>query len=258
MTLRSPAVAGMFYPDDPTALSSLVDAQLAQAAGGPAAKAYIVPHAGFVYSGPTAATAYAEIASARGTITRVVLLGPLHRVPLDGVGTAGVDAWRTPLGDVRIGTPSSLDGLATVVDGRAAHAPEHSMEVQLPFLQTVLGDVEVVPLACGRVSATDLADVIEAVWGGPETLVLVSSDLSHYLPYAEATETDGATLRLVLAASGEIDHDRACGATPVNGLLEVARRRSLRPRLIDYRNSGDTAGDRSRVVGYAAVAFEEE
>ena len=258
--VRPPAVAGSFYPALPARLAEQVERLLAGAdpAPGRAPKALIVPHAGYVYSGPIAATAYACLRGA-DRIRRVVLLGPAHTVPLRGLALPGADALATPLGEVQVDAAGA--GIASafrqVVVDSIAHAREHSLEVQLPFLQAVLPGVPVVPLVVGQSEAFAVAQVLEALWGGAETLVLVSSDLSHYLPYAQAKRADRATADQILALDEPIDPDQACGAYAVNGLLVVARRKNLRCRELDLRNSGDTAGDRSRVVGYGAFAFDE-
>jgi AmmeMemoRadiSam system protein B/AmmeMemoRadiSam system protein A len=264
VTVRPAAVAGLFYPASRPALAAAVADCLAgvpPAAVARAPKAIVAPHAGYVYSGPVAAHAYARLAPLRGRVTRVVLLGPTHRVAVRGLAAPSVEAFDTPLGRVPVdhAALARLADLAQVVTSDAAHAREHALEVQLPFLQQVLGGEgwSLVPLAVGDASADDVAQVLERLWGGDETLVVVSSDLSHYLPYRAAVETDRATVdRIVALDAGPLDHEQACGATPINGLLRVARRRGLAPRLLDLRNSGDTAGDRSRVVGYAAIAFE--
>ena len=257
---RPAAVAGMFYPASTAELTRQVDELLAAAASGeraPAPKALIAPHAGYVYSGPIAASAYAQVRSQRGRIRRVVLLGPVHRVPVRGLALPEVERFATPLGEVPIDAESvdALRELPQVVDSALAHADEHSLEVQLPFLQRALGEFSLLPLAVGEASAEEVAEVLDRLWGGDETLVVISSDLSHYLPHDTARRIDRDTVDHMLSLDVELDHERACGATPINGLLLAARRRGLRAELIDLRNSGDTAGDRRRVVGYAAVAF---
>jgi AmmeMemoRadiSam system protein B/AmmeMemoRadiSam system protein A len=258
---RPAAVAGLFYPGDARALRDEVARHLgaaqAQAAASPP-KMLLVPHAGYAYSGAVAAHAYALLAPWRGRIRRVVLLGPTHRVAVRGIAAPTVAAFETPLGTVVLDR-AAIDALADlpqVVAHDAAHAGEHALEVQLPFLQAVLGDFALVPLAVGHVAPQAVAAVIERLWGGDETLVVISSDLSHYLPYAHAQAVDGATVRRILALDTGLDHEQACGATPLAGALIAARSHGLRPRLLDLRNSGDTAGDRARVVGYCAVAFE--
>lgn len=261
--IRPPAVADMFYPGQPQVLARDVDAMLREAGqrhvAGPQPKALIVPHAGYIYSGPIAASAYARLQSARGVVSRVVLLGPVHRVPVRGLALPGTDTFSTPLGDIPVDTDAAvaIRDLPQVVESRAAHAMEHSLEVQLPFLQAVLGDFSLLPLAVGDASAEEVAEVLDRLWGGNETLIVVSSDLSHYLPYSAAKQADSETARLILDLSVGISHHQACGGTPVNGLLLAARQHGLVPQLLDLRNSGDTAGDKSRVVGYAAFAFSE-
>jgi MEMO1 family protein len=251
---RPAAVAGHFYPADPGILRAQIGAMLDEVESpGPPPKMLLVPHAGYVYSGPVAAHAYARLAGSR--ITRVVLLGPVHRVPLRGIAAPAVDAFATPLGRI----PIDRDGIVRAqvpLDDRA-HALEHSLEVQLPFLQAVLGDFTLVPLAVGDAAPEEVAEVLERLWGGGETLIVISSDLSHYLPYAQAQRRDRATVARVLAFDDAIAPDEACGAFPLNGALQVAQRRHLKATLLDLRNSGDTAGERDRVVGYAAVAFDE-
>lgn len=263
-TVRPAAVAGMFYPEARAALHSAVRGYLEQAAPGagdkaPLPKALIVPHAGYVYSGPIAASAYARIAPARATIRRVVLLGPVHRVPIRGLALPVARAFATPLGTVEVDAAGVADALALaqVRTSEAAHALEHALEVQLPFLQELLEEFRIVPFAVGDATAAEVAAVIDRLWGGPETLIVVSSDLSHYHPYAEACALDRRTTNDILALASSLDHEQACGATPINGLALCARRRGLAAELLDLRNSGDTAGDRSRVVGYAAFAFTE-
>ena len=259
---RAPAVAGLFYPGERESLSRTVSDLLneADSSPGPVPKALIAPHAGYVYSGPIAATAYARLAAARDTITRVVLLGPTHRVPVRGLAIPAAKAFVTPLGSVEIDAPSVdlLRKLPQVVVSDEAHALEHSLEVHVPFLQAALSAFTLVPLAVGYADADDVAEVIDALWGGPETLIVVSSDLSHYLQYGEAQQIDRDTCRAILELRTDIDHEQACGATPVAGLALAARRRGLRPELLDLRNSGDTAGDKSRVVGYASLAFYDQ
>ena len=220
-------------------------------------KAVIVPHAGYAYSGAVAGSAYARLAAGRDVIRRVVLFGPTHRVPIRGLALPSARAFATPLGNIDVDRAAVAAALALpcVCESDAAHAFEHSLEVQLPFLQTVLGEFTIVPFAVGDATPQEVADVIRLLWGGSETLIVVSSDLSHYHGYAEARAIDRATANDVLALSPTLDHEQACGATPINGLLLCARERGMRPELLDLRNSGDTAGDKSRVVGYASFAF---
>jgi len=260
--IRQAAVAGAFYPGQAKTLSSTVLALLDQARSDARSearvpKAIVVPHAGYIYSGATAAQAYARLYPGRKTIRRVVLLGPVHRVPVRGLALPGVDAFATPLGHVEIDQAGvrAISHLPQVGVSAAAHALEHSLEVQLPFLQTVLDDFKLVPLAVGDASASEVAEVLEALWGGDETLIVISSDLSHFLPYRAAQAIDQKTVQAMLALANPLTHEQACGATPVNGLLLAARQHHLQPQLLALCNSGDTAGDQNRVVGYASVAF---
>ena len=262
MTTRAPAVAGLFYPADPQALASMVDQLLADARPDELAhppKALICPHAGYIYSGSTAALGYATLRTGTHPISRVVVAGPAHRVGIRGIALPGADAMATPLGEIPLDAEAcaTISKLPSVLTRPDVHAEEHSVEVQLPFLQRVLGDFTVVPLVVGDVDAGTVADVLEACWGGPETLVVISSDLSHYHPYGEARRLDAETIAAILDCQGPINPHRACGAYPISGLLAVARRRRLRPTLLGACNSGDTAGDRGRVVGYASIAWHE-
>lgn len=260
LTIRPAAVAGMFYPGDRVHLAREVQRLIAAAQPKPLSpKALIVPHAGYIYSGPVAATAYALLKDQRAAIQRVVLLGPVHRVWVQGLALPAVDAFETPLGRVPLdeAAMAELLKLPQVEVNEAAHAWEHSLEVHLPFLQTVLEAFSLVPLAVGGATPQQVAEVLELVWGGDETLIVVSSDLSHYLPYEDAQRIDAATARAILELRTDLVGEQACGAHPVNGLLLAARRHHLRPHLLDLRNSGDTAGDRSRVVGYGAFALTE-
>lgn len=262
-TIRPAAVAGLFYPDNPIELKRTVADLLAHAGAGtarPAPKALIVPHAGYIYSGAVAASAYSALADLRGRIRRVVLLGPTHRVPVRGLALPEAERFATPLGEIPLDCAGmqALAGLPQVVRSAAAHQMEHSLEVQLPFLQQVLGDFQLLPLAVGDASAAEVAEVLEQVWGGDETLIVISSDLSHFLPDALARQVDGETVKAILALNPHLNHEQACGATPVNGLLLAAKRHGLHPVALDVRNSSDTAGDPERVVGYAAFAFRPE
>ena len=261
---RPAAVAGLFYPREPTGLARTVDDLLGrtrmQTEAPAVPKALIAPHAGYVYSGPVAASAYRLLAPARDQVTRVVLLGPTHRVAVRGVAVPAAPRFSTPLGTIELDVAAveSLRGMPQVVVSDEAHALEHSLEVHLPFLQKVLATFTLVPLAVGYASPEDVAVILEKLWGGPETLIVVSSDLSHYLSYTHAQQVDRETCDAILQLRSDIDHEHACGATPVSGLTLTARRKRLKPVLVDLRNSGDTAGDKSRVVGYASFAFYEQ
>ena len=260
-SVRPPAVAGLFYPGSADELRATVQAYLSESparTGAPTPKALIVPHAGYVYSGSVAASAYRCLASAE-QITRVVMVGPSHRVPLRGLAVPSADFFATPLGEVPIDVAGRARlrslGLAGISD--AAHAAEHSLEVQLPFLQTVLGDFELLPITAGLASGNQVCRALDAVWGGAETLIVISSDLSHYHTAAEARVLDSKTTDLILAEDIHLSDDQACGALGINGLMECARRRGLKVELLDQRNSSDTAGDSSRVVGYGSYALYE-
>src|SRR5689334_8926364 len=256
---RQPAVAGTFYPADPVKLRAQVEGLLRAARpAGVTPKALIAPHAGYIYSGPIAATAYATLASRAKEIQRVVLLGPSHFVPFRGLAWPGVDRFVTPLGSIELDTDAfelirALPGVITLAD---AHATEHSLEVQLPFLQVALREFKLVPLAVGFALPDYVASVLEALWGGPETLIVVSSDLSHYRSYEGAAVIDAETARVIEHLDTRpIDGEHACGCHPINGLLHLARKKKLRVVPLDRRSSGDTAGDKRRVVGYGAWAF---
>jgi AmmeMemoRadiSam system protein B len=250
----------MFYPDDPQELRAQVRGFLAEAPpeASPPPKAIIVPHAGYVYSGPVAASAYARLAAARDTIHRVVLLGPSHRVGFGGIAVSGVESFATPLGRVPLDheTVERACRLPNVGLLERAHAQEHSLEVHLPFLQEVLGDFKLVPLVVGDAEPDEVGAVLEALWGGPETLIVISSDLSHYHDYNTAKQLDDATSAAIAALRfQDIGYEDACGRNPIRGLLWVAQRKGLHGETIDLRNSGDTAGPRNQVVGYGAYVF---
>lgn len=260
--IRPPAVAGLFYPGDAGELARtvrvLLDAVIPPA--GPRAAgawhALIVPHAGYPYSGPVAASAYRMLAGRGGEIRRVVLLGPAHRVYLQGVALPSVDAFVTPLGEIPLDR-ESLDVLARVPGvavSDTAHAMEHSLEVQLPFLQSVLGVFTLVPLVVGDCPADLVAGLLARFADDPHTLIVVSSDLSHFLDYEAACATDQATSQAIVARTGNLGPEQACGARAVNGLLLLARQRGWQVTELDLRNSGDTAGGRAEVVGYGAYA----
>lgn len=257
--VRPPAVAGLFYPAEATLLRQQVQAllQAAPPATGPAPKALIAPHAGYVYSGAIAASAYAQLAPIAQRIRTVVLLGPAHRVALRGLALPAATHFATPLGIIELDSEAvaRLRGLPQVSVSDAAHAAEHSLEVHLPFLQSMLPKFLLVPLVVGQASAAEVSQVLDRLWGGEDTLIVISSDLSHYLGYDDACASDRATADAVLDLRPALVPQQACGAYPINGLLESAPRHGLRGTLLDLRNSGDTAGDRARVVGYGAFAF---
>lgn len=256
---RNPAVAGIFYPDDPARLREMIRNYLSQAkAEGPVPKAMIVPHAGYIYSGPVAASGYARVEPARGRIKRVVLLGPAHRAAFDGLAAHSADVFVTPLGEIPV-DHRSVEAIRTLPQVQVldrAHEREHSLEVHLPFLQEVLDDFSLVPLAVGSAAPGEVAEVLDRLWGGEETLIVVSSDLSHYLDYDTARRRDAATTDSIVGLHPEnLRPDDACGYCGIRGLLMEARRKKLKAEAVDLRNSGDTSGPRDQVVGYGAYAF---
>jgi AmmeMemoRadiSam system protein B len=261
--VRPPAVAGSFYPADAQALRAVVREHLegARASFAPPAswpKALIVPHAGYMYSGPVAAHAYLTLEAGFEVIDRVVLVGPSHHVAFSGLAVPSNTAFETPLGRVPIDEDNrrrvlELPFVHTLDD---AHHWEHSLEVQLPFLQELLDGFRVLPLALGRAASEDVAAVLDLVWGGDETVVVISSDLSHYHGYEQAKRMDASTAAAIerLDASS-IGLEDACGAFGIGGLLATAKARGLDAHALDLRSSGDTAGGRDEVVGYGAWAF---
>lgn len=264
--VRAPAVAGFFYPGDAAKLTGEVRKYLAEADAKIASKsarvpkAIIAPHAGYVYSGLTAAAAYRTLAPARGMIKRVVMMGPCHRVAVRGLALPSASAFHTPLGDVAIDQDAvnAIRTLPAVEISDATHKDDHALEVHLPFLQVVLGEFKIVPMIVGGASPDDVARVLETLWGGPETLILISSDLSHYLPYDAARQIDDTTRQAIerfdLAAFSD---NSACGRHSIKGLLQVAQKKGLSVSTADVRNSGDTAGPKDRVVGYGSWLFHE-
>jgi AmmeMemoRadiSam system protein B len=266
--IREPAVAGTFYPAHAGGLASAVERLLADAAAGPEPaagpqpgpppKAVIAPHAGYVYSGPVAASAFRAVAALGDRIERVVLVGPSHFVPLHGVATSGAAAFATPLGVIEVDREAERELLELPLarERPDAHQREHSLEVELPFLQRTLGRFRLVPLVVGAAATEDLGAALDRWWGGEETLVVVSSDLSHYHDYATARRVDAATARAIEELRwASIETEHACGAVAVRALLWVARRRGLAATRLDLRSSGDTAGPRDQVVGYGAWSF---
>jgi AmmeMemoRadiSam system protein B len=246
----------MFYPSDPGELRAAVRRFLDDAEGeGPPPLALIAPHAGYVYSGPVAGSAYALVEPLADSFERVVLLGPCHRVPVRGLAASSASAFSTPLGDVPVDGEAVADllDLPQVSIFDETHADEHSLEVHLPFLQMILGEFRIVPLVVGDATVEEVAEVIERLWADPGTLVVVSSDLSHYLDYESARTADADTGRKIEALdAGGLGPGSACGRVPIRGLLAAARGRGLAVTTLDLRNSGDTAGPRDQVVGYGA------
>ncbi len=259
--IRQPAVAGSFYPADPEELKASIHRYLDKVEPvQKAPKAVIVPHAGYIYSAPIAASAYARLKGAAGKITRVVLIGPSHRVGFEGLAVCHADQFATPLGNITVDTESreKLLNLSFVDYLDQAHVLEHSLEVQLPFLQELLGSFQLLPLVAGDASADQVCQVLEMVWGGEETLIVISSDLSHYHSYATARELDRETTDYIEKLQYEkLDFDSACGRVGVGGLLAYAKSHGLKIKNVDLRNSGDTAGDKFRVVGYGAYVIEQ-
>lgn len=260
--IRPAAVAGLFYPGASRELVPMIEELLAEASGRDlprSPKAVIAPHAGFIYSGPIAASAFRCFLADAAQIQRIILLGPAHRLPVRGLALAEHEAFETPLGNVPVDREMAeqIRGMTQVSINNPAHAPEHSLEVELPFLQKVLEEFSIVPILISSATADEIAEVLERLWNGPETRIVISSDLSHYLAYEAARRIDRETAQQVVELRGHIDEHRACGAVAINGLLAAARLHALTPRLLDLRNSGDTAGDRMRVVGYGAFAFFE-
>lgn len=262
-SIRPPAVAGFFYPGDRAELSAIVSELIAGVSVNTlprVPKAYIVPHAGYVYSGPTAAVVYAMAARQRTPVRRVVVIGPSHRAYLEGAAVPTVRAFATPLGEIPIDQElkSAVLNVPGVIESDHPHRLEHSLEVQLPFLQLVFRDFTLVPIVVGNASAQQVGAMLGAVWGGTDTLVLASSDLSHYHPYRAAQRIDAQTSSAILNRRTNLTGEQACGAVAINGLLHCARERDLQVTELARCNSGDTAGDKDRVVGYGAYAAYED
>lgn len=261
MKVRKAAVAGRFYPNDSCELKAVVCELLAKAKKNPVTpKALIVPHAGYVYSGPIAASAFIQWQEQAATIRRVVLLGPSHHEALQGLALSSADFFATPLGQIPVDHASdkTLLDLPFVAINDQAHHHEHSLEVQLPFLKSVLGNVPIIPLVVGLSDEDLVAHVLKILWGGPETVIVISTDLTHYLNYDQAKKIDTLTAAQIITMQTEqIQDDQACGAYPLRGFLREAERRHLAIQTLDLRNSGDTAGDKKRVVGYGAWSAVE-
>jgi AmmeMemoRadiSam system protein B len=257
---RPPAVAGTFYPANPQQLHQMLDDFLNDAeTAGKVPKAIIVPHAGYIYSGPVAATAYARLKKAHDLIKRVVIIGPSHRLAFKGLALSKAQTFDTPLGSVLVDQEAvqALAHLPFVQYIEQAHTHEHSLEVHLPFLQEMLDDFKIIPIVAGEASPEQVSRIIDSLWGGEETLIVISSDLSHYHAYETALQLDKSTSAAIEQLQYEqLAFDSACGKVPVSGLLKLAREKSLTVKTIDLRNSGDTAGDKNRVVGYGAYVIE--
>jgi AmmeMemoRadiSam system protein B len=258
--MREPAVAGRFYPASAEALRAAVQSYLQSPPTSQAVpKGIIAPHAGYVYSGPIAGMAHGLLRGLRGRVERVILFGPSHFVRVAGLAVPSSDSFVTPLGRVPIDTEAVRQALTLrqVVVNDAAHAREHSLEVHVPFLQEVLGSFKLVPFAVGDATPEQVAQVMDLLWGGPETFIVVSSDLSHFHDHDTATRLDTDTSRLIESLRFEdLTGDKCCGFKAISGLLQAARSRSMHVRTLDLRNSGDTAGPRDRVVGYGAYVVE--
>ncbi|GLQ29564.1 AmmeMemoRadiSam system protein B [Litoribrevibacter albus] len=261
MYIRQPAVAGSFYPDDSQQLSAMIaqfmDSAIESEPISRCPKMLISPHAGYIYSGAVAASAYHQLEDYTDTIKRVVILGPSHRVPLQGVAIPDASYFKTPFGNIEIDqsallTIKHLDGVKV---SPHAHAYEHSLEVQLPFLQRILVDFKIVPLVVGQTEPHIVSGVINALWGGQETLFVISTDLSHYHAYEHARELDQQTSSAIEHLHTDINCDQACGCYALNGALMAAKHHHLTLSTLDLRNSGDTAGTKNQVVGYGAYAL---
>lgn len=257
--IRPAAVSGTFYPGDPDELAELVLNQLANSSPSSLTpKALIAPHAGYIYSGPIAASAYGQLDENREQISRVILLGPSHHIAFYGIALTDATHYQTPLGQIAIDQQAqdAIRHLSQVSIINAAHAYEHSLEVHLPFLQMLLHEFSLVPLVVGDCPPQAVAEALKLLAGGPETLIVVSSDLSHYHDYETAQLMDAETSQHIhLLNDNRIDGEHACGARPVNGLLRFVNENNMQAHILDVRNSGDTAGPRDRVVGYGAYAI---
>jgi len=256
---RPPAVAGMFYPADSSVLKHDIQSYLNQTSQPKVTpKAIVVPHAGYIYSGPVAASAYSHIIPIKHKIKRVVLLGPSHRVAFKGLAVPESDTFNTPLGNIDIdqGLIQKLANLPQVIASDQAHQDEHSLEVQLPFLQEILDDFTLLPLVVGDAEQEDVAEVISTLWGDEDTLIVISTDLSHYHEYNEAKQMDRSTSDAIENLKPDlIGYEDACGRNGLKGMLTVAQQKHLTAEIIDLRNSGDTAGSKDKVVGYGAYVF---
>ncbi len=258
--IREAAVSGMFYPDDPVALQTTIRQLLEKV---PLLahhfRAIITPHAGYIYSGETAAHAYKQLSKVKDKIQRIILIGPAHRVPFSGIATSSVDYFETPLGNIPLDKKANQDlqQFAQITLFDEAHAQEHSLEVHLPFLQTVLDNFTLVPLVVGDSDIESISEVLDFFWHDPGSFFVISSDLSHFLKYTEARALDRQTASAILAMNpDDIGYEQACGRMPINGFLHLAKKYHLNAVQLDLKNSGDTAGSKDRVVGYGAFGFE--
>ncbi len=259
MSIRQPAVAGTFYPASPEHLQVMINDMLGEASFKKLSpKVLIVPHAGYIYSGPVAASAYCLLKPMRNSIKRVVLLGPSHRVAFEGLAVPTSQSFATPLGNISLDTQliNQLLELNQVHHLDDAHAAEHSLEVQLPFLKTCLEHFKLIPIVVGDATPYAVAETIETLWGDNSTLIIISTDLSHYHSYEEACHRDEQTIKAIEQLSSSLTGGQACGCYPLNGMLKVAQQRGMEVITLDVRNSGDTAGDKKRVVGYAACVIQ--
>jgi AmmeMemoRadiSam system protein B len=258
--IRYPAVAGQFYPGDARRLKDAVDKYLSDSRGESKKppKAIVAPHAGYIYSGPIAGTAFKYLSNANGNVRRVVLIGPAHWAATRGLAASGVQAFATPLGNVPVDRQSiqAIEPLEQIEVYERAHSREHCLEVQLPFLQRIFSDFKIVPLVVGDATPDEVAEVLDSLWGGAETVIVISSDLSHYHDYATATRLDRQTSDSIEDLQPVLE-GQACGRRAINGLLQLAKQRKMKVKTVDLRNSGDTAGPRDRVVGYGAYIFWE-
>ncbi|MAT97164.1 MAG: AmmeMemoRadiSam system protein B [Anaerolineaceae bacterium] len=259
--IRQTAVAGTFYPADPDRLKTVIrqfldEAELAKLPHSP--KAIIAPHAGYIYSGSVAGSAFKPLAGKLAGVQRVVLIGPAHTMAVQGLATVSVDAFATPLGNVRVdrAAVAAIQSLPQVQVNDAAHSREHGLEVMLPFLQTLAANFTIVPLVAGSTTGEDVAELLRQLWGGPETLIVISSDLSHYYDYETAVKLDKNTaVAIEQLRPDQLGRESACGRFPIQGLLLKAKEEGLQAVTVDLRNSGDTAGNKDRVVGYGAFLF---
>ena len=268
--IRQPAIAGTFYPSEASALRNAVQHDLNDAVNNldmasirsrSTPKVLVAPHAGLIYSGVVAARAYAHVLHEQEKIKRVVLLGPCHRVAVRGMALSSADAFRTPLGDVPLDreTCATLSKLSFVETFDQTHAQEHSLEIHLPFLQTILTNFQLVPIVVGTATPDQVAQALDLVWGGPETLIVISTDLSHFLDYDSCNKLDRQTTEAIEQLDiNAIGDDQACGRYPLKGILKLAKANEMTIKTVDVRNSGDTAGTKDRVVGYGAWIIEEK